>query len=133
LGATAVLEGDDLKKALAPFAWWFDSELPGEWTLPGLLRLLERGIKPDPDFSVFRRLPSFAADHPEETLRVVELLADGRGERWTVQVHEGEIRKVLEVSIHSADDLIRARAEALVHSLGRLGLGGLASLLTGPR
>jgi len=42
---------------------------------------------------------------------VVELLADGRGERWTVQVHEGEIRQVLEVSIHSADDLIRARAE----------------------
>jgi len=132
LGATAVLEGDDLKKALAPFAWWFDSELPGEWTLPGLLRLLERGIKPDPDFSVFRRLPSFAADHPEETLRVVELLADGRGERWTVQVHEGEIRQVLEVSIHSADDLIRARAEAVVHRLGRMGLGGLASLLQAP-
>ena len=132
LGATAVLEGDDLKKALAPFAWWFDSELPGEWTLPELVRLLERGIKPDPDFSVFRRLPSFAADHPEETLRVVELLADGRGERWTVQVHEGEIRQVLEVSIHSADDLIRARAEAVVHRLGRMGLGGLASLLQAP-
>ena len=132
LRATADLEGDGFKKALAPFAWWFDSELPGEWTLPELLRLLERGIKPDPDFSVFRRLPSFAVDHPEETLRVVELLADGGGERWTVQVHEGEIRKVLEVSIHSADDLIRARAEDVVHRLGRLGLGGLASLLQPP-
>jgi hypothetical protein len=132
LEATANLEGDGLKNALAPFAWWFDSELSGEWTLPELLRLLERGIKPDPDFSIFRRLPSFAADHPKETLRVVELLADEGGERWTVQVHEGEIRQVLEVSIHSADGLIRARAEAVVHRLGRMGLGGLASLLKAP-
>jgi hypothetical protein len=132
LGGTANLEGDGLKKALAPFAWWFDSDLPEAWTLPELLRLLERGIKPDPDFSVFRRLPSFADSHPVETLRVVELLADASGERWTIQVHESEIRKVIEVSIHSADALIRARAEAVVHRLGRMGLGGLASLLEAP-
>lgn len=64
---------------------------------------------------------------------MIERLAGEGGERWTLQVHEGEIRQVLEVSIHSADDLIRARAEAIVHRLGRLGLRGLASLLTGPR
>jgi hypothetical protein len=132
LKATANLEGDGLKEALAPFAWWFDSELSGEWTLPELLRLLERGITPDPDFAVFRRLPSFAADHPEETLRVIEQLAEEGDGQWTLQVHEGEIRQVLEVSIHSADELIRARAEAVVHRLGRLGLGGLASLLQAP-
>lgn len=129
LEATANLEGDDLRKALAPFAWWFDSELPGEWTLPELLRLLEIGIPPDPDFAVFRRLPSLARDHPEETLRVVEALAETGDESWTLRVHENEIRSVLEVSIRSNDDLVRARAEAIVHRLGRLGLGGLASLL----
>lgn len=132
LEATANLEGDDLKKALAPFAWWFDSELPGEWTLPELLRLLEIGITPDPDFAVFRRLSSFATDHPEETLRVVEALAETGDERWTLRVHENEIRQVLEVSIRSNDDLLRARSEAVVHRLGRLGLGGLASLLPAP-
>ena len=132
LEATVNLEGDDLKKALAPFAWWFDSELSGEWTLPELLRLLEIGITPDPDFAVFRRLPSFAADHPEETLRVIEGLAEDGDERWTLRVHEGEIRQVLEVSIRSDNELIRAWAEAVVHRLGRLGLGGLASLLQAP-
>lgn len=133
LEATGNLEGDDLKKALAPFAWWFDSELSGEWTLPELLRLLERGITPDPDFAIFRRLPSFATDHPEETLRVIERLAEEGNERWTLRVHEGEIRQVLEVSIHSDDELIRARAEAVVHRLGHLGLGGLAGLLRARR
>jgi hypothetical protein len=64
LEATGNLEGDDLKKALAPFAWWFDSELSGEWTLPELLRLLERGITPDPDFAIFRRLPSLPPTTP---------------------------------------------------------------------
>jgi hypothetical protein len=132
LESTVNLESDGLKGALAPFAWWFDSELSGEWTLPELLGLLERGITPDHDYAVFRRLPSFAADHPEETLRVIEQLAERRGEHWTLQVHESEIRQVLAVSINAADDLIRARAEAVVHRLGRLGLGGLASLLQTP-
>lgn len=130
LDETADLEGDELRKALAPFAWWFDSELSGEWTLPELLRLLALGIAPDPDFVVFRRLPSFAAEHPEETLQVIERLAEDGDERWTLRVHEGEIRAVLEVSIGSNDDLLRARAVAVVHRLGRFGLGGLASLLS---
>jgi hypothetical protein len=129
LEATANLEGNGLEQALASFAWWFDSDLSGEWTLPELLRLLERSITPDPDFAVFRRLPSFAADHPAETLRVIELLAEAGNEDWTLRVHEGEIRQVLEVSINSEDDLLRARAVAVVHRLGRLGLGGLAGLL----
>jgi hypothetical protein len=132
LETTANLEGDDLNAALAPFAWWFDSDLSGEWTLPELLRLLEDGITPDPDFAVFRRLPSFASDHPEDTLRVIEALAEDGDERWTLRVHEGEIRQVLEVSIRSDNDLVQARAEAVVHRLGRLGLGGLASLLRAP-
>jgi hypothetical protein len=127
--ATANLDGEALKKALAPFAWWFDSELSGEWTLPELLRLLGLGIAPDPDFVVFRRLTTFAADHPEETLQVIERLAENGDERWTLRVHEPEIRAVLEFSIASNDRLVRARAVAAVHRLGRFGLGGLASLV----
>jgi hypothetical protein len=129
LEATGNLEGEDLKESLAPFAWWFDSELPGDWTLHELLGLLERGVTPNPDFAVFRRLPVHAADHPEETLRVIERLADEGDRRWTLRVHEGAIRQVLEVSINANDELVRARAEAVVHRLGRLGLGGLAGLL----
>jgi hypothetical protein len=129
LEATANLEGEALEQALAPFAWWFGWELPGEWTLPELLRLMERGIRPDPDYGLFRRLPGLAAEHPEETLRVLELLAAKGDEEWRLRVHEGEIRQVLEVSINAEDELIRARVEAVVHRLGRLGLGGLASLL----
>ena len=131
--ATDILEGDDLKKALAPFAWWFNSELSGDWTLPELLRVLERGITPDPVFAIFRRLPSLATNQPEETLRVIEWLAQAGNERWTLRVHEGEIRQVLEVSTHSDDELIRARAEAVVHRLCHLGLGGLAGLLHASR
>lgn len=129
LETTANLDGEGLKTALAPFIWWFDSELSADWTLPELLRLLEGGMTPDPDFAVFRRLPSVAAAHPEETLRVIERLAEDGEERWTLRVHEGEIRQVLEFSIHSEDELVRARTEAVVHRLGRLGLRGLASLL----
>ena len=129
LGATSHLGADDVKRALAPFAWWFDSELSAEWTLPEIVRLLELGVMPNPDFAIFRRLPSYATNHPVETLRVLELLADAGDERWTLRVHEGEIRRVLDASIHSDDELTRARAEAVVHRLGQLGLGGLAGLL----
>lgn len=129
LQATSNLEGEDLRTALAPFAWWFDSDLPAEWTLPELLGLLERGITPDPDFTVFRRLPSFAPEHPQEALRVIEILAEGNDEDWAIRVHEGEIRQVLQASINSEDDLLSARAVAVVHRLGRFGLGGLAGLL----
>jgi hypothetical protein len=129
LEATGNLEGQALEEALAPFAWWFGSELPGEWTLRELLRLLERGISPDPDYGVFRRLPALAAGQPEATLRVIELLAAKGDEGWRLRVHEGEIRQVLEASTDVDDGLIRARVEAVVHRLGRLGLGGLASLL----
>ena len=129
LEATANLEGQALEEALAPFAWWFGSELPGEWTLPELLRLMERGINPDPAYGVLRRLAALAAQQPEAALRVVELLAAKGDEGWRLQVHEGEIRQVLEVSINAEDELIGARVEAVVHRLGRSGLGGLASLL----
>jgi hypothetical protein len=64
---------------------------------------------------------------------VIERLAEEGNERWTLRVHEGEIRQVLEVSILSDDELIRARAEAVVHRLGHLGLGGLAGLLRAGR
>lgn len=133
LEATANLEREALEQALAPYAWWFGSELPGEWTLPELLRLMERGIRPDPDYGLLRRLPGLAAEHPEETLRVLELLAAKGDEEWRLRVHESEIRQVLEVSINAHGELIRARAEAVVHRLGRLGLGGLASLLDAGR
>ena len=98
---------------------------------PSCFSLLDQEVKPDPDYGIFRRLPSLAADHPEETLRVVEKLADDPEEPWTLQVHENEIRQVLEVSIHSSDDLVRARAEALVHRLGRIGTWRSSELAAG--
>ena len=132
LETTTGLEPDGLKQALAPFAWWFDSGLPTDWTLAALLGLLDRGITPDPTFAVFKRLPSLAAEHPEETLRVLEGLAERGDKDWSLRVHEGEIRQVLEVAINASDVLVKARAIAVVHRLGTFGLGGLASLLHPP-
>src|SRR4029453_18347301 len=68
LDGTSNLDAEALKVALAPFAWWFDSQLPGDWTLAELLALFDRGVTPAPTFALFRRLPSLAASHPEETL-----------------------------------------------------------------
>jgi hypothetical protein len=127
--ASSTLDAEAAKTALAPFAWWFDSDLPGDWTLPELLALMERGILPDPAFPVVGRLPGFVAQHPAETLRVVEILAGGKDEDWTLRTQEAEIRTVLAGSIHAADPMQRERAAALVHRMVRLGLAGLASLL----
>lgn len=129
LDTSSRLEPDALVSSLAPFAWWFDSPLPANWTLPELVRLMELGVRPNPEFGVVRRLPEFAPDRPELTLRVVELIAEGAAKDWTLRVHEGEIRQVLAASIAGDDGMQRARAEAMVHRLGRVGLVGLGSLL----
>ncbi len=61
LDATANLDPDNAKTALAPFVWWFDSDLPQEWSAQQLLALMKRKILPEPVFPVFRRLPALSA------------------------------------------------------------------------
>lgn len=129
LEASSNLEAAASKTALAPFAWWFDSALPGDWALGQLLSLMERGILPSPAFAVFRRLPDLVAEHPAETLRVVEILVGGDDEDWSIRTQEDEIKAVLAASVGAEDEFQRERAIALVNQLVRSGLPGLASLV----
>jgi len=90
---------------------------------------MERGIVPSPAFAVFQRLPHLAVVHPTETLRVVEILADGDDEDWTIRTQEEEIRAVPAANLAAGDDLKKERAIAVVNKLVRTGLPSLASLL----
>lgn len=129
LESSSNLDAEAAKTALAPFAWWFDSELPADWALGRLLALMDRGILPSPAFAVFRRLPALAADQSADTLRVVEILAHGGDRDWSLRTQEDEVRTVLAASVGAQDDLQRERAVALVNRLVRAGLPGLASLV----
>lgn len=120
-----------IRLALAPFGWWFTSPLPAEWTLPEVLRVLDGGAAIDPAFLVLERLGQVADEFPDLALRALEQIVAREEQGWTLRTHEVDIRRVLEAALRADDPMLRTRAEALTHRLGRLGLQGLRSLLAG--
>jgi len=126
------LDDEGRSRALAPFAWWFASPLPAGWTLPELLRLLEREVIPDHDFLILDRLAEVSATFPAETVRVIEILANRGDDQWTLRTQEEDVKRVLAASVDAEDALQRQRVQALVHRLVRLGLRGVASLRRDP-
>jgi hypothetical protein len=123
-------DADVAKASLGGFAWWFDSSLSADWTLPELVDLLARGVRIDPEFEVFARLAAAAeGGEPVLALNALEALSDQIEQGWVLRGHEKEISAVLEASLGSGDAMQKARAEVLVDRLGRAGLSGLGALL----
>ena len=116
-------------EALAPFGWWFATSLPVARTMPELLWLADQQVSPDPEFLVVERLADVAAEYPREALTVVEQIDRQAVHDWVLRGHENELRTILAAGLRVSDDLVRVRAEGLIHRLGRKGLQGLASLL----
>lgn len=120
---------DVAKASLGGFAWWFDSPLPAAWTLPELVELLTLGVRMDPEFTVFKQLAAAAPAQSALALQALEAITGDVTQGWVLRAHEKEISVVLETCLRGTDGVLRARAEVLVHKLGRAGLLALGDLL----
>jgi hypothetical protein len=56
-------------------------------------------------------------------------MAPKSDEEWTFRVHQKDVAAVLRLGLIAGDDMVRARAVALVHRYGRVGLVELGDLL----
>jgi hypothetical protein len=120
----------EVSRALAPFGWWFASRLPVGWALPELLAVLATGAAIDPDFLVLERLGQVANEFPGEAFGALEQIVMREEEQgWPFRTHEDDIRPVLSAALTNGNPMLRTRAEALTHRLGRMGLQGLRGLL----
>ncbi len=122
-------DGEAARASLGGFAWWFDSPLAVDWTLPELVDLLARGVRIDPEFEVFGRLGAAAEAYPTLALQALEALSGQIEEPWVLRAHENEIRAILTPCLRGDDEMLKARAEVLIHRLGRAGLNALGGLL----
>jgi hypothetical protein len=89
---------------------------------------LRRGIHLDPNFVVFSALPALAAEHPVETLEVVELMAKTDKEGWAISGSEEEVQKVLAIALETGGEA-ESQARALIDFLGAEGFVSFGELL----
>jgi hypothetical protein len=122
---------EERKEALAPFGWWIDSVLGGDWLLTELVELLESGVVVDASV-VLDPLSELAASEPALALRALELVSRGAAHDWVLRAHEDEIRVVLQAALANGNALLVERATSLIHQLGREGLGRLGTLIPRP-
>ena len=109
-------------KELAVFSWWFASPLlPLEWTMPQLLRVLERGERIEGAHLILERLADVSSLVPLGAIRALDLLvihdtAPGHFYGW----HDST-RRIIATALSSDQPEVRDLAARVLNALAARG------------
>lgn len=115
---------------LQAFGWWFGSgQLPQDWSLQMLEKLLASSLLPEPDHMVAERLAAIADTYPVRTVQSLDRMIDLASEGWAIHGWLESARRILEAGLKSADREAKERAERVIHKLGALRFRDFRTLL----
>jgi len=117
----------------ASFGWWFHSDkIPLEWTLPRLVKAVERAKSIEPtQHLIAEKLTKLPASYYLEPVQIYDVLARNDKEGWNATTWEKDARVSLSRALASGDAKAKKLATELIHFLGKRGYMRFGELLAG--
>jgi hypothetical protein len=119
------------QQEVASFGWWFScGKFDQTWSMEQLLAALHLTGRTDPDFEVAERLADIAAAFPSQSVQIIEKIAKGDQEGWTLFGNRDHFTSILRTAIASAQPDAMKRANDLVNYLIAKGLFEYQDVMT---
>lgn len=118
------------KIGLSSFGWWFVSgKFDSKWALVRLLKILQLGVKIEPNHLVIQKLAELSIEFPRETIQCLNAIVrhDFEDVSWIIHGENKSIRQILEVCLQNS--AARADAKKLINYLGSRGFLEFRDLL----
>jgi len=122
---------DPYRKELGSItSWCRHINIPTDWLLEQMLKMLEGGFAPNSGYTVVEWLEKVAADDPARSMQILGLLLrNPHTEHWTYTTHKNSIRAILAAALSSGNSESVAQAEAAIGYLASIGEGEYQNLL----
>jgi hypothetical protein len=121
----------DATRERSAFCWWFSKEqFEPTWALEQLALTFKRGAELELENLVLRRLKELVVKYRHEVFQCLDLIVR-KSEKHHWGLYDDEVKEILRVILAFDDDLLRERAEDLVHHIGSLGFLSFRELLHG--